>query len=135
MKTKSIILIVLTMVFCSFQNTFAQNAFEKQDTTLTLDSTKIIYTCPMHSEIISDKPGTCPKCGMELVKLENGKEQSEPMQHQMGMMMSPMHGMTDMNQNNNEQKKDNMKMMKGMGMGIGIGMGLLMIIMMLVIIL
>ena len=117
------------MVFCSFQNTFAQNAFEKQDTTLTLDSTKIIYTCPMHPEIISDKPGTCPKCGMELVKLENGKEQSEPMQHQMGMMMSPMHGMTDMNQNNNEQKKGHMMM------GMGIGMGILMIIMMVVIIL
>lgn len=129
MKTKSIILVVLTIVFCSFQNTSAQNTFEKQDTTLTLGSTKIIYTCPMHSEIISDKPGTCPKCGMKLVKLEKGKKQSEPMQHQMGMMMSPMHGKADMNQNNNEQKKDNMKMMKGMG----IGMGILMVIMMVVI--
>ena len=27
----------------------------------------IVYTCPMHSEIISDRPGTCPKCGMTLV--------------------------------------------------------------------
>ncbi|CAN5429220.1 hypothetical protein BH09BAC3_BH09BAC3_06840 [soil metagenome] len=26
------------------------------------------YTCPMHSEIKSDKPGKCPKCGMDLVK-------------------------------------------------------------------
>jgi Heavy metal binding domain len=26
------------------------------------------YTCPMHPEIKSEKPGTCPKCGMELVK-------------------------------------------------------------------
>lgn len=26
------------------------------------------YTCPMHSEVTSDKPGKCPKCGMELVK-------------------------------------------------------------------
>lgn len=25
------------------------------------------YTCPMHPEIISDKPGKCPKCGMDLV--------------------------------------------------------------------
>ncbi|WP_339860423.1 heavy metal translocating P-type ATPase [Paremcibacter congregatus] len=24
------------------------------------------YTCPMHPEIISDKPGDCPKCGMAL---------------------------------------------------------------------
>ena len=26
------------------------------------------YTCPMHAEINSDKPGKCPKCGMTLVK-------------------------------------------------------------------
>ena len=29
---------------------------------------KIIYTCPMHSEIQHDRPGVCPKCGMRLVK-------------------------------------------------------------------
>jgi hypothetical protein len=26
-----------------------------------------VYTCPMHPEVISDKPGKCPKCGMTLV--------------------------------------------------------------------
>ena len=26
------------------------------------------YTCPMHPEVVTDKPGTCPKCGMELVE-------------------------------------------------------------------
>ena len=25
------------------------------------------YTCPMHPEILQDKPGSCPKCGMALV--------------------------------------------------------------------
>ncbi len=25
------------------------------------------YTCPMHPEFVSDKPGKCPKCGMTLV--------------------------------------------------------------------
>lgn len=24
------------------------------------------YTCPMHPEIVRDKPGKCPKCGMDL---------------------------------------------------------------------
>lgn len=24
------------------------------------------YTCPMHPEVVSDKPATCPKCGMKL---------------------------------------------------------------------
>jgi hypothetical protein len=26
------------------------------------------YSCSMHPEVKSDKPGKCPKCGMELVK-------------------------------------------------------------------
>jgi RND family efflux transporter MFP subunit len=28
---------------------------------------KQIYTCPMHPEVVSDRPGKCPKCGMDLV--------------------------------------------------------------------
>jgi hypothetical protein len=31
---------------------------------------KDIYTCPMHPEVQSNKPGTCLKCGMDLVKKE-----------------------------------------------------------------
>ncbi len=27
----------------------------------------VTYTCPMHPEVTSDKPGQCPKCGMNLV--------------------------------------------------------------------
>jgi multidrug efflux pump subunit AcrA (membrane-fusion protein)/rubrerythrin len=30
-------------------------------------ATKQLYTCPMHPEVISDQPGKCPKCGMNLV--------------------------------------------------------------------
>jgi hypothetical protein len=29
---------------------------------------KAVYTCPMHPEVTLDKPGKCPKCGMNLVK-------------------------------------------------------------------
>lgn len=35
------------------------------------DTTKpqpVTYTCPMHPDIHSSKPGNCPKCGMKLVK-------------------------------------------------------------------
>jgi FtsP/CotA-like multicopper oxidase with cupredoxin domain/uncharacterized Zn finger protein (UPF0148 family) len=30
--------------------------------------TKQVYTCPMHPEVQSDKPGKCPNCGMTLIK-------------------------------------------------------------------
>jgi hypothetical protein len=25
------------------------------------------YTCPMHPEVVTDHPGKCPKCGMNLI--------------------------------------------------------------------
>jgi Cu(I)/Ag(I) efflux system membrane fusion protein len=33
-----------------------------------MEMAKEIYTCTMHPEVVSDKPGKCPKCGMTLVK-------------------------------------------------------------------
>src|SRR6267143_5471719 len=39
-----------------------------------------VYTCPMHPEIRSASPGTCPKCGMKLVpiaKIERGMDHHE----------------------------------------------------------
>ncbi len=31
------------------------------------------YTCPMHPKVVSDKPGMCSECGMNLVKMQNVK--------------------------------------------------------------
>jgi Cu(I)/Ag(I) efflux system membrane fusion protein len=44
----------------------------KQNTTAADQSKKEVWTCSMHPEIIRDKPGTCPICGMDLIKKEEG---------------------------------------------------------------
>jgi len=43
------------------------------DTSKTKKSTGIQYTCTMHPDVVETKPGTCPKCGMQLVEKDNSK--------------------------------------------------------------
>jgi hypothetical protein len=31
------------------------------------DAGAVVYTCPMHADVVSPGPGSCPKCGMHLV--------------------------------------------------------------------
>jgi hypothetical protein len=33
----------------------------------------VSYTCPMHPDVVSDRPGQCPRCGMNLVKRDAPK--------------------------------------------------------------
>ncbi len=40
------------------------------------------YTCPMHPEIVQDKPGNCPKCGMNLVPVDAKEKEYSHSQHQ-----------------------------------------------------
>ena len=55
-----VVAICLTLVFPACKNSEqrrAETATKKEE-----------WTCSMHPEIIRDKPGTCPICGMQLVK-------------------------------------------------------------------
>ncbi len=51
--------VLLIFSFCNAENSSAQKG-------------DVSYSCPMqaHADVVSDKPGKCPKCGMKLVKKE-----------------------------------------------------------------
>ncbi|OFY63636.1 MAG: hypothetical protein A2Y71_13910 [Bacteroidetes bacterium RBG_13_42_15] len=69
MKTikNSMLIIAFTMLsVLIFSSCGSSSTKEKQST--EKEVTEVQYTCPMHSEVVSDKPGNCPKCGMALVE-------------------------------------------------------------------
>lgn len=51
-------------------NTHSHNSKEGH----THDASHVHYTCPMHPEVISDTPGICPKCKMDLVPQNEVKQ-------------------------------------------------------------
>src|SRR6266849_1721168 len=48
-----------------------------------MNSDPTIYTCPMHPEIRSASPGTCPICGMKLVPVAKSEVGMDPHKHTM----------------------------------------------------
>lgn len=102
---KSFLLSIFTLLFTMV---FSQSI----DKEAKIDSTGITktvqYTCSMHPEILSDKPGTCPKCGMQLVEKSKGAD-NKKMKMMHGMMM--MDGMSD---STHKKKFPTMILMGGM---------------------
>lgn len=52
-----------------------------------MEMAKEVYTCTMHPEVVSDKPGKCPKCGMNLVK--KATETDSPRSIQLESLLKP----------------------------------------------
>lgn len=91
--------LLLGFVFTSF---FSQVNAQTTSTTkknVTDQQVTKKYTCPMHPEVVTDKPGKCPKCGMALVE-------------KTGIKKDGMHNMQDMHDMHNMQKMNDSTMMK-----------------------
>jgi len=139
MKTQNLILkmLVLTVFIFEVVPAIGQN----KSVADTAKQRTVIYTCAMHPEVQYNQPGTCPKCGMELVKKSEASEMQHE-KHKMKMMcpmMNGMSGMENMEKNNSteqnkitndstqftkptlKEKKHKMPFMR-----IGIGMGIMM---------
>lgn len=90
----------------------------------TTEVQTVNYTCPMHSQVIEDKPGKCPICGMKLVvkkELLNGTmhqmNDSVMMKNDhMKMMHDSTTNMHDTNLMNKRGMMNNTKMMNRGGM-------------------
>ncbi|MBK5269770.1 MAG: hypothetical protein JJE22_02030 [Bacteroidia bacterium] len=75
------VLLMVAITFLSL-SAFAQDSTKQKTKAPKSKTENVSYTCPMHPEVLSDKPGKCSKCGMNLVK----KEKEE-----MVMYSCPMH--------------------------------------------
>lgn len=47
------------------------------------------YTCPMHPSVVADAPGTCPLCGMDLVRTTRHGEETEITRELAPLLKSP----------------------------------------------
>ena len=79
---KKVILMAVAILF-SVMTVFAVHATtgrtginQTKSQTKKVKPAKVQYTCTMHPDVLSDKPGKCPKCGMKLVKKETVKKES-----------------------------------------------------------
>ncbi len=82
---KQILVLVIAVFTAVVFNACKSNETEKTEQA----ENKVEYTCPMHPEVIQNKPGDCPKCGMELVKKE-ASESEMPMQENSDSSMQKM---------------------------------------------
>lgn len=65
---KKTILAAVTFSFLLLGNVNV-TAQSKTDTTKQKKEQKTVqYTCPMHPDVVTDKPGKCSKCHMNLVE-------------------------------------------------------------------
>ena len=67
MKSKFLFpaILIAGLILVSFS---VNQVYGKSTQIKPVDQQTVKYTCPQHPEVVQDKPGKCPKCGMTLVE-------------------------------------------------------------------
>jgi hypothetical protein len=68
---KKVIIVVFILMATFSVTTYAHSEHSKKH---KKHAATTRYTCTMHPEIIRNKPGKCPTCGMKLVPMKEKKE-------------------------------------------------------------
>ena len=71
---KSIKLMMMATLTILSVSVYAQDAEKNKMKMDHHAKDSVIYTCTMHPEVVSDKAGKCPKCGMDLVQKKKKME-------------------------------------------------------------
>jgi len=82
---KSLKMLMMASITILSVSVFAQDTAKHKMSKHQTDKMK--YSCPMHPEVTSDKPGKCSKCGMDLVLSKKDHMKMGPMK----MYSCPMH--------------------------------------------
>ncbi len=90
--------LLIGLVLTSFTSEVKAQGTKKKPATEQQVAKK--YTCPMHSQVLMDKPGKCPICGMALVEKKDMKQEGMQQKHKPAVMKSKnsmtMHDTTKM---------------------------------------
>ncbi len=65
------IILIIAILFASANTSFAQVKQNSSQKVHHPNNRAKKYTCPMHPEVVRNRPGKCPKCGMQLVKIKH----------------------------------------------------------------
>ena len=66
------VILIISILFASITTSFAQVV--KQNNSHKAhhrNNSAKKYTCPMHPEVMRNRPSKCPKCGMQLTKMKH----------------------------------------------------------------
>ena len=71
-RLPAMLLLAVVLAACTRDKATESLASASRDTPAehTLKHTNPRYRCPMHPQVVRDAPGTCPICGMRLVKID-----------------------------------------------------------------